>query len=166
MATQRRTLFQKLGSPMVMLALGAFEIVLGLSYLAQPRLRGQAAFLLSIGVLLVGAGALIKRGEMRRARTPTEKKTTRRANRRAAPVAARARGPKAGAGKRLAGPTRQKPEEKPKTLTERVFGVREKGGLGGEHEGGAPPRATTDPPRRRIVRPPIQKSAEERPPKA
>src|SRR2546428_7874022 len=101
-----------------MLALGAFEIVLGLSYLSKPKLRGQAVFLLSIGVLLVGAGALIKRGEVRRAKGLVEKKAaTRAASRRAGPTAPRARGPKAGTGKRLAGPTRQKPEEKPKTLT-------------------------------------------------
>jgi hypothetical protein len=127
--TPRRGLFGKLGSPVVMVALGAFELVLGISYLRQPKVRGQGTFLVVIGVLLIGAAAFIRRSEMRRGRAATARKAdkVRPAATRARKVepVARARGPKAGAGNRLAGPTRFKPAEEPKTRTERWFGGRE-----------------------------------------
>ena len=110
-----------------MVGLGAFEIILGASYLAQERLRGQGLFLIALGVLLVGAGFLIRRGEAKRARRAAEPKPTRAATRRA-PVKTvrRAKGPRAGAGHRLAGPARTKVvDEQPKTLTERLFGGKE-----------------------------------------
>ena len=108
-----RKITQRLSNPKVMLAFGVFDMVLGGFYLAQPKVpRSQGVFLMIAGALLVLVSFVTKRGEGRRARKLAERAEARKAasvaRRRPTKAPTKAKGPKAGPGSRLAGPSRER----------------------------------------------------------
>ena len=122
---RRRSLFSRISSPKVMLYLGVFDLVLGVFYVAKPQQRGSGIFLMVAGALLIGASLFIRRGEQRRIRKALERSEQKKVtSRKPAAATARARGPKAGAGHRRAGPARQRAAAPPppKGLAEKLFG--------------------------------------------
>ena len=123
MRGRRPGLFRRLGTPKVMIALGAFYLVFGGSMAIRPQGRGTGLTVVALGVVMLLLGLLGRRTEQRRARRTVELATKKSKSSKSSPdrppawagrrtASGRSKGPKAGS-HRLAGPSRYKPEAEP-----------------------------------------------------